>query len=91
MVRFLLPKIEEGGNFVENFRHQNLPEVGAEDRMLSVRDLCNFLGISAPTAYKLTEEPGFPVLRIGRRKIISQRGLMEWIAKGNGGVHAAGR
>lgn len=37
------------------------------------------LGISLPTAYKLTEEPEFPLLRLGRKKLVRVSGLERWM------------
>lgn len=45
----------------------------------SVQELANELGIGLNSAYKLTREPGFPVVRIGRRKLILTAELGRWM------------
>jgi excisionase family DNA binding protein len=47
---------------------------------LSVQELANCLGISLPKAYQLTHQPGFPVVRIGNRRLIPTKEFSEWLA-----------
>ena len=47
---------------------------------LTVKELADHLGISMPTAYALTERSGFPVIRVGRKKIIPLSELERWIS-----------
>lgn len=52
------------------------------DKMvLSVKEMAQQLGISMPTAYALTERPGFPVVRFGHRKVIPVGDLERWLSK----------
>lgn len=51
---------------------------------ISVREMANKLGICMPTAYALTEQPGFPVIRIGRRKLIPVDGFERWLKNAEG-------
>lgn len=53
-----------------------------EKLTLSVEELGKQLGISKPTAYKLVNSKGFPVCRLGKRKIIPIEALQTWL-KGN--------
>ena len=46
---------------------------------LTVEDLQRELHISRNTAYELTERKGFPVIRIGKRKLINRAKLQEWL------------
>lgn len=41
--------------------------------------MAELLGISRPVAYKLTQEEGFPVIRVGRRLLIPIDALQKWI------------
>lgn len=45
----------------------------------TVYDLAKNLGVSLPTAYAMTEEPGFPLLRVGRKKLVIVSGLERWM------------
>ena len=46
---------------------------------LSVEELAVFLSISRSVAYKLIHEPGFPVVKVGRRVIIPKKALERWM------------
>ena len=46
---------------------------------LTVEDLQRELHISRNTAYELTEQKGFPVFRVGKRKLINRQKLQEWM------------
>lgn len=43
------------------------------------QDLQSVLGISKNTAYALVNEDGFPSVRIGRKIIIYEESLKEWL------------
>lgn len=47
----------------------------------SIPEVAQVLGVSRPTAYALANSKGFPVLNIGKRKVIPVEGLQEWIKK----------
>lgn len=51
---------------------------------ISVRELSDELGISAPTAYALVNRADFPTIRIGRRIRIPRAGFERWIAEHEG-------
>jgi len=51
---------------------------------MSVRELSTALGVSLPIAYALTEQSGFPVVRIGRRKVVPVQAFENWLS-----AHAA--
>lgn len=48
---------------------------------ITVRDLADMLHISMPTAYAITEKQGFPVVRVGRKKIIPLAELEKWLSE----------
>lgn len=50
-----------------------------EQAVLTIMDLCEVLRISRPTAYQLLRRADFPVLQIGRRRLIPREGLEQWI------------
>ena len=39
------------------------------------------LGVSPSSAYELMHEPGFPVLRIGRRMVVPKEQFIQWVAE----------
>jgi len=52
----------------------------------SIPEVAQVLGVSKPTAYNLANSKGFPVLHIGKRKVVPAQGLQEWIQKNSTGV-----
>ena len=44
------------------------------------------LGVSVSTAYELMHEPGFPVLRVGSRMVVSKEKFVEWVDAQSGGA-----
>ncbi|MCL1882848.1 MAG: helix-turn-helix domain-containing protein [Defluviitaleaceae bacterium] len=46
---------------------------------MTVGELALALGVSRPHAYKLIREPSFPVLELGRRKVIPKEAFYEWL------------
>ncbi len=53
----------------------------SEKPMLSVKEMAAFLGVSETVAYRLTHSKGFPVLCLGRRRLIPSDELNNWISK----------
>jgi len=51
---------------------------------MSVKEMGQHLGISLPKAYELTHIEGFPVIQLGRRKVIPVEGLKRWIEAKSG-------
>lgn len=57
-----------------------------EKLTLSIPEVAQVLGVSKPTAYALANSEGFPILHIGKRKVVPAQGLREWIQKNSTGV-----
>lgn len=55
-----------------------------EKSTMSVQELSAQMGISLPKAYELTRTPGFPILRIGTRILISVDGFRKWLEEHSG-------
>lgn len=49
--------------------------------VLSVRELAERFHLSLPTAYALTEREGFPVVHVGRKKLIPVADLERWLSE----------
>ena len=52
------------------------------EKYLSVKDVMNCTGLGRSTVYAMFQIPGFPATRIGKRLIVSERALSEWLARG---------
>ena len=46
---------------------------------MSVEDMAEELSIGRNVAYELVQKPDFPSFTIGRRVLVSRKGLQEWI------------
>lgn len=45
----------------------------------SIKEFADRIGVSLPTAYAMTEEPGFPLFRVGRRKLVIMSDVERWL------------
>ena len=52
------------------------------ERYLSVKEVMNCTGLGRTTVYAMFQIPGFPATRVGKRLIVSERALSEWLARG---------
>lgn len=49
---------------------------------LTVKEFAKYFGISLPLAYDMTEQEGFyPLIRVGKKKLINVDALNRWIAE----------
>ena len=51
---------------------------------MSVKEMAGHLGLSLPKAYELTHIQDFPVIKVGRKKIILVEGFLEWLKLNSG-------
>jgi excisionase family DNA binding protein len=58
---------------------------------MSVKEMAGQLGISLPKAYELTHVEGFPVIHVGRKKIVLVDGFVKWLSDNAGNRVAEGR
>ncbi|MDL2225078.1 helix-turn-helix domain-containing protein [Eubacteriales bacterium OttesenSCG-928-M02] len=47
--------------------------------VMSVKEMREYMGISIPKAYELTEREGFPVIHVGSRKLIPIEAFKRWL------------
>lgn len=70
-----------------------MPKTRFHGMAMSVEDMADELAIGRNIAYQLVQEPGFPSFLIGRRVLVSRKGLQEWIdaqcKKGSAGAAEA--
>ena len=52
---------------------------------LSAKNVAELLGVSISSAYELMQEPGFPVLKIGSRKVVPKDKFRDWVESFTGG------
>lgn len=52
-----------------------------QKRTLSVPEAAEVVGISAARMYQLVKTEGFPTIRIGKRILVSSKGLDAWLEK----------
>lgn len=52
-----------------------------EKRLLSVDDICEYLGIGRDTIYKWIESKGLPAYRLGRLWKFKKEEVDEWLKK----------
>ena len=52
---------------------------------LSAKNVAELLGVSISSAYELMQEPGFPVLKIGSRKVVPKEKFRAWVETSIGG------
>lgn len=67
-----------------NHTPQPAPETRAEKTRypgmaMSVEAMADELAIGRNVAYQLVQQPGFPAFTIGRRVLVSRKGLQDWI------------
>ena len=46
---------------------------------MSVEEMAEELAVGRNVAYELVQQPGFPSFMIGRRILVSRKGLQDWI------------
>lgn len=52
----------------------------SEKMLLTVQEAADLTGLCTITIYELARTQGFPAVRVGRRVLISRKGLDDWIA-----------
>ena len=51
------------------------------DRLLDLKGAAAVLGVSMPTIYRVSAQPDFPVIRLGRLIRVRKRALIEFVEK----------
>jgi excisionase family DNA binding protein len=57
---------------------------------ITVEEMDELLGIGRSKAYEVARRADFPAVRLGRKLLISVKGLEEWVARQAGGMEKAG-
>lgn len=53
---------------------------------LNANLVAQVLGVSQSSGYELMHEPGFPVLRVGSRMVVSKEKFIQWAEEQSGGA-----
>ena len=56
----------------------------SEKVTLTVKELAEILGVSLPKAYELTHIEGFPVILVGKKRIIHKAHFLRWLEESTG-------
>ena len=56
---------------------------------LDAKGLVRLLGVSTTTAYTMLRDPGFPAVKIGRKRLVRKEKLFEWLQERETDVEAA--
>jgi excisionase family DNA binding protein len=49
--------------------------------ILTVKDIASLLQVSTTHVYNIMNQTDFPVIQVGRRKLVKYEDLMEWLEK----------
>ena len=52
--------------------------------MYTIKDLQQVLNIGHNTAYKLVKLKGFPTIKIGKKILVPEEGLIKWLKENTG-------
>ncbi len=66
-----------------------LPEFKNNDELpltMNARDVAGYLNISLSCAYQVMNSRNFPVLKIGKRRIVTKEHFLEWIQNASGEI-----
>ena len=53
---------------------------------MNARDVAGYLNISLTCAYNVMNSENFPVIKIGRRLIVTKDKFLNWVDKANGQI-----
>jgi len=62
---------------MDNIRNTNK----AKEHLLSIDEVCEYLGVGRDTVYKWIETKGLPAYRIGRLWRFNQEEVYDWVKK----------
>ena len=66
-----------------------LPEYKSNDELpltMNAQDVAGYLNISLSCAYQVMNSRDFPVLKIGKRRIVTKEHFLEWIQNASGEI-----
>ena len=53
--------------------------VHVEKEGMNLKQMAEYLGVSYSTAFKLSHQPGFPCVVVGKRRITPKSLLLKWL------------
>ena len=75
----MLRKQQHPGRLAKTPAPEKEPKPKTIGMAMSVEDMAEELAIGRSIAYQLIQQPDFPSFTIGRRVLVSRKGLQEWI------------
>ena len=66
-----------------------LPEYKRNDELpltMNAQDVAGYLNISLSCAYQVMNSRDFPVLKIGKRRIVTKEHFLEWLQNASGEI-----
>ena len=66
-----------------------LPEFKSNDELpltMNAKDVAGYLNISLSCAYQVMNSRDFPVLKIGKRLIVTRQHFLDWLENANGEI-----
>ncbi len=66
-----------------------LPEFKNNDELpltMNAKDVAGYLNISLSCAYQVMNSRDFPVLKIGKRLIVTRQHFLDWLENANGEI-----
>ena len=66
-----------------------LPEYKSNDELpltMNAQDVARYLNISLSCAYQVMNSRDFPVLKIGKRRIVTKEHFLEWLQNASGEI-----
>ena len=66
-----------------------LPEFKSNEELpltMNAKDVAGYLNVSLSCAYQVMNSKGFPVLKIGKRRIVTREHFLEWIQNASGEI-----
>lgn len=67
----------------------NLPKFKSNDELpltMNAKDVAGYLNISLSCAYQVMNAKDFPVLKIGKRRIVTREHFLQWIQSAKGDI-----
>ena len=64
----------------------NLPKFKSNDELplvMNAKDIAGYLGISITSAYYVLNSKDFPVLKIGKRMLVTKDNFLNWLNSNN--------
>lgn len=76
------------GSSSGELRREKMEQSANQKMAYSITEMAAALGIGRNKAHELAKKPGFPIITLGRRKVIPVKALGEWLERKAGQSNA---